>query len=173
MMEIPDLPKPELPEKGRARAFGFSPEERRKYYEEYLAESLERDFPPEQHREMNRRYGLLMECLVALDTEKGSESFRERLTDEATGFADCVVSSKVRPDRVYGDLERWSGEQKTCHQNVQEIVREVSERIGTMSGIPEATKIAVRELAAEEHIFFNAFALFIAYAEVLPSGDGE
>lgn len=169
IMEMPDFLKRELPEREGDRAYGFSSEERRRYYGEYLSESLGRDFSSERRLEIGRRRDLLLSCADILDS--GDGLFRKRLIDEATGFADCVVSSKVRPEKVFGDLERWAGEQKACHQNVQEIVREIADRVEAVPDVPETVKAAVRELASEEHIFFNSFALFVAYAEVVGFDD--
>ncbi len=171
------MPEPKMPipeessEQSGERMFAFSPEERKGYYRTHLAESLKRDYSGERLREDRMFREALIVCLGFLSGSTEKAISLHVVEEESRHFADCLLASKVDAGKMNAHMVEWVNEQKTCHQNIETLIKEANEKTRHMANIPHEHRMAFEELARQDHKFFNNFALYLAYVAV--TGDED
>jgi len=167
-MPEPKMPTPEEPsEQSGERMFAFSPEEREGYYRTYLAESLKRDYSGERLREDRMFREALIVCLGFLSGSTEKAISLDVIEEESRHFADCLLASKVNTGKMGAYMVEWMNEQKTCHQNVEILIKKANREARLVTDIPYEYRVTFDELAQKDHLFFNSFALYLAYVSVI------
>ncbi len=167
------MPEPKMPipeessEQSGERMFAISPEERKGYYRTHLAESLKRDYSGERLREDRMFREALIVCLGFLSGGTEKAISLHVIEEESRHFADCLLTSKVDAGKMDAHMVEWMNEQKTCHQNVETLITKANGEVQLVTDIPYEYQVKFDELAKKDHLFFNNFALYLAYVSVI------
>lgn len=168
------IPSDEKDQTESAREFTFTHKERIDHYKEYLADSLLRDYTPERMEDEKNYRRELIACLDYIWTRAernlpDNKLTLENINKEAMNFADCLLHSKVGKKKMEIKMNQWIKEQRVCHQNVENQIQQVNEIAKRMTNIPGKHRVTLDKLASQDHMFFNSFALYLAYVAVTGS----
>lgn len=181
MREKPDLPGRFADD--RPTQYKADDTTREKVYKDFLSDTFLRNV--KQHPEREKAYREAKELLYrffelfentpehdASDThergwEPGHAPSRNVLIEEAKHYADCHAAQKRDLNTVMDNYDNWAPEQAVCHQYVTEVVKSVAEHLGATPTLADEEKKAIEALANQERVFFNNFALYLAFTHVM------